>query len=200
MALTSITVKDGAGSNQTMAVKDTGSSVYAAAHHPVIGTTEVSSTNPIPVMLRQGIRLLPTMGTQTSGAYSANDVVDTKLILAGAHPVSGGSGILRDVQVISKSTQTGTYDVFVFEDNPSNTSLADNAAWALNAADLTKLVGCFHCNDVSPLGTGSLHKAAGQWFPFKLAATSLYAFVVCRFALTQSSTSDMILSAFAVPD
>lgn len=147
------------------------------------------------------VALAPTMSTQTSGAYSANDFVDGKLTLSNAVPIAAGSGVISRVSVLSKSTQTGTYDVIFFNADPSSTTIADNGAVQVNSADLTKVIGVAHCNDVTSFGTGSLHQAIGCNLGFKLASgTTIYAAVVCRFALTQTSTSDMILLVNVVPD
>jgi hypothetical protein len=161
----------------------------------------VDAVGALKVRGRLSATIAPTMGTQTNGAYSANDFVDGKLTLSNAVPIAGGSGLIHRVSVLSKSTQTGQYDVIFFNADPSSTTIADNGAVQVNVADLAKVIGVAKCNDVASFGTGSLHQAVGLGLSFKLASgTTLYAAVVTRAAITQTSTSDMILLVNVIPD
>lgn len=147
------------------------------------------------------ITVVPTMGSQTAGLYSENDFVNAKITLSNIVPFAGGGGEIVLVKVLSKSTQTGTYDVAFFNADPTSTTISDNGAVQINAADLTKLIGWAHCDDVTSHGTGSCHQAANVGLSFKLpSGTTAYAAVVCRFALNQGSASDMILVVDVIPD
>jgi hypothetical protein len=141
-----------------------------------------------------GVTILPTMGAQTSGAYSVGDFVDGKLTLPNAAKTAGGSGYIESVRITSKSPQSGVFDV-VFFNADLTTVVVDNGVRTITAADLLKVIGVVHCNDINPLIAGSVHQAVNQGLAFKLpAGTSIYAFIVCQFALTTTSTSDIALA------
>jgi hypothetical protein len=141
------------------------------------------------------------IGTQTSGAYSDNDFIDGKLTLSNVVPVAGGSGEVVGVRVYSKSPQTAAYDVVFFNADPSASTFTDNGAGTIADADLTKIFGVAHCTDATGLTDGSVHQAVGVKLPFKLpSGTTAYACVIARDAVTQTSTSDLILAVDVRPD
>ena len=167
---------------------------------PQIGGADVSSTNRLPVAGNGCLSVQPTMGTQTSGAYSAGDFVDGKLSLLNIVPATGGSGIIHSVKVFSKSPQTTTYWVILFNADPTGTTFADNAAGSIADADLNKIIGIAKCDQVFNLVAGSVHQATALGFPFKVAGTQAWAAVIAVSAITQTSTSDMMLAVDVIPD
>lgn len=166
------------------------------------GTEYGTSSSPLPVVGRTAVELVPTMGTELNGVYGVNQFVGGKLTVSNVVPVSGGSGLIHSVRVHSKKTQVGSFDVYFFNADPSNSgTMADNTAVQVNSADLTKLIGVAHCSDVTSHGTGSTHSALNLGMAFKLASgTTMYAAVVCRFALDTDSTSDILLAFTVLPD
>jgi hypothetical protein len=168
---------------------------------PQVGGSDVSSTNRLPVISAGCITVAPTPGTQTSGAYSAGDFVDGKIPLPNIVPTAGTGGLINCVKVASKSPQTTTYWVVLFNADPTNTTITDNGAGSIADGDLNKIIGIAKCDAVYNLVAGSLHQASGLGFPFKLASgTTAYACVIAVSAITQTSTSDMLLMVEVIPD
>ena len=135
----------------------------------------------------------PTMGTQTNGAYSANDTIGGVLTVAGAVRQAGAPGIILQVGLHSKSVQTGNLDVIFFKANPSNSTVADNGALAIDDADGSKLIGVVHLDDVTSLGLGSYHQAVTNLPFIPTSGVDIYAVLVDRTGMTLTSTSDMTL-------
>lgn len=135
----------------------------------------------------------PTMGTQTNGAYSANDTIGGILTLSNAVRQAGAPGIILQVGVHSKSVQTGNLDVLFFKATPSNSTVADNGALAIDDADGAKLIGVVHLDDVTSLGLGSYHQG-GTNLPFiPTSGVDIFAIIVDRTGMTLTSTSDITL-------
>ena len=81
-----------------------------------------------------------------SSAYVANNSVGG---LIRFRNITGPqqSGIVQNVTVLSQSVQTTGYKLYLFNDIPGSTTVADKATPSLNAVDLSKLL------DVITLGT-----------------------------------------------
>lgn len=131
----------------------------------------------------------------TAGAYAAGMVAGGKLSLTTAVRASAGSGVIQSVSVSKKTALTAPYDVYFFSADPTNSTFTDNAALALNVADLPLLVGVAHCTDLVDNGTPKTLQATNVALPFKLASgTTLFAVPVIRGAETLASTSALILN------
>lgn len=137
------------------------------------------------------IAMLTATPTVTAGAYTTGQVVGGKISLAGAARVNGGSGIIQSALVTVKTALTAPYDVLFFSTDPSNSTFTDNAACAVNVADLQSLCGVAHCTEVVSLGTPQALQGPNLALPFKLsaAAQTLYAVIVIRGGQTFASTS-----------
>lgn len=132
----------------------------------------------------------------TAGAYTNGQVVGGLISLSGAARANAGSGLIETVNVNVKTALTAPFDVLFFDTNPTNSTFTDNAALAVNTADLPFLCGVAHCSDLISMGTPQLLQAANIAMPFKLSAsaTILYAVIVLRGAQTFASTSAIGLS------
>lgn len=161
------------------------------ASQPVVSTPAASELH-LGMVGGVGAINVPTMNTQTNGAYSAGDFVGSTLTLTAAARVTGGSGYIEAVKIFNKSVASGSFDVWFF--NATITNPTDNAAKSILANDLIKLIGVAHCNDVTNLGNMSLHGAWNLGMPYKLVSTIIYALIVCNFALTTTSTTDITMA------
>lgn len=123
----------------------------------------------------------------TAGAYTTGQCVGTINQLIVPRP----AGIVQSVLVTVKTALTAPFDVLFFSTNPSNSTFTDNAALAVNVADLQSLCGVAHCTDLVSLGTPQALQAPNLALPFTLAAASLilYAQIVIRGGQTFASTS-----------
>ena len=136
------------------------------------------------------VAVSPTVSA--SPAYSSGDVMGGLLTFANVARVAAGSGLLQSVTLNFKSAQTAATDfVWCGGDNPSGTTLTDNAAVAVAAADYNKC-RVVHVTDCTGLGTPSVCAADNLAFPFALSSgTTGYGFLVTRGTPTLASTSDV---------
>lgn len=127
-----------------------------------------------------------------SPAYSSGDVMGALLTFSNVARVAAGSGLLQSVTLNFKSAQTAATDfVWCGGDNPTGTTLTDNAAVAVAAADYNKC-RVVHVTDCTSLGTPSVCTADNLAFPFALTSgTTGYGFLVTRGTPTLASTSDV---------
>ncbi|MBY0408380.1 MAG: hypothetical protein K2Q01_11880 [Rickettsiales bacterium] len=150
--------------------------------------TVIANTGAGPVSLT----LTPTV---TAGAYTTGMVAGGKLSLSGAVRVSGGAGMIQSVSVSKKTALTAPYDVYFFHTDPTNSTFTDNAALALNVADLPFLIGVARCTDLVDNGTPKTLQAVNVALPFKLSSgTTLFAVAVIRGAETYASTSALVVN------
>lgn len=127
--------------------------------------------------------------------YSNGDVVGSKIPLANAARVAGGTGWIDSVRLNFKADQTDQYDVLIFKADPSGTTFTDNGVLALAAADYDKLIGVVHVTDATNLGTPSIIQALNVNLGFDLSSgTTLWAVIVSRGAPSMLSTSDLSIS------
>lgn len=189
-----------AGSGTTIAADDIGAGLLAQRVKIIVGADgvndgDVSSANPMPTGgLTTVITAVPTVSA--SPAYTAGDCVGGLMTLANAVRSGPLSGVIAFAEVMCKSAQTFAFDVILFGANPTGSTLNDNAAIAVAAADFDKIVGVIQITGTSPaawvnVGTPSFAAVANAGIPIKLAATTLYAVLVARGTPTLGSTSDI---------
>ena len=185
----------------TSALQTTGNTSLATIATAVQAATP-AGTNLIGSVAPPGTVHLTAAPTVTAGAYTAGQVVGGKISLATAARVNNGSGVIQNVLVTVSTALSAPFDVFFFDTNPTNSTFTDNAALALNAADLPYLCGVAHCNDQVSGGTPQIFQAVNLAIPFKLgaAATTLYAVIVMRGGETLASTSAIGLSVIILQD
>lgn len=133
-----------------------------------------------------------------SSAYATGNAVGGLMTVTSATRVSGTAGasgtggLLQAVVMNTKSAQTTSTDVFIFNANPTSTTCTDKTAFALNSADFDKVVGVAHINDFTAGNVASIGQAQNLAMVYVLAsATSIYACAVTRGTPTWTATSDV---------
>ena len=161
-----------------------------------------AGTNTIGNVTMPGSVHLTAAPTVTAGAYTTGMVVGGLLSLSSAARVNSGSGLIQSVNITVKTALTAPFDVLFFDTDPTNSTFTDNAALAINTADLPYLCGVAHCTDLISGGTPQVLQAANLALPFKLsaAATTLYAVIVIRGGETFASTSAIGISVLIKQD
>lgn len=81
-------------------------------------------------------RLISKTPTLTTVAYTANDVVGTKMVLG---PVNAPAKLMS-LTVIDRAAQAAVLEVLFFEKTPTASTLTDNGAPTLNAAEVGNIV------------------------------------------------------------
>jgi hypothetical protein len=140
--------------------------------------------------------------TNTSGsAYSTGNSVGGKLTFAGVARTGVGSGIMQSLVLTCKSVQTCTYDLVLFNADPTATTITDKVALTINSADLPKIIGVIHVNDLTSFATNCEAQALNLALPFALpSGTTMYGALVVRGTPTYTSTSDVTISARIIQD
>jgi hypothetical protein len=136
----------------------------------------------------------PTIAVSTSPAYTSGDVIGGKITLTSAVQVSGGASLLHAIQLVDRSNQKPTGNIIIFNADPSGSTLTDNAAVSIAAADALKVVSVIpiaasdwvtidsKAFTTTLVGLGRKMKAA--------SGTSLYAAFVTTSTPTFAATTD----------
>lgn len=187
-SLTPINILDAAGATKPVISYNDGTN-NAVAHSLLDNAGALIS----PAVLTSQVVIAPTV-TVTAGAYTPGFVVGGLLSLAGASRVNAGSGTIQNALVTVKTALNQPYDVFFFNTNPTNSTFTDNAALAINVADLPSLAGIVHCTDLVSGGTPQILQSINQvGFKLSASATTLYAVIVIRGSQSFASTSAVSL-------
>lgn len=130
----------------------------------------------------------------TNGAYSAADIVGGLLTF----PVCKGQpamAIITGAQVGIKAAVTSTLTLLIFDAIPANGgSVADNAAIALTAADMLKLVKAIPVSTIFDCGTPNVYSTDGLTITARPAdGVNLYGLLIDGTEFTLTSTSDIIV-------
>lgn len=83
--------------------------------------------------------LLNAAITTTAVAYTAGDSIGGLIAQSPGQRVN--SGMIQDVNVLDTANQGAAFYIILFSDNPSASTITDNAAFDLNSADYGKVTG-----------------------------------------------------------
>ena len=162
-----------------------------------------TAANSAPVVIAPQTTLVPQTPTvSVSPAYSANDVLGTKMTFASIVPPIGNNGVLQSITAKFKDTAvTGNINVAIFKADPSNSTFTDNAAPTWNSADMANLLGIYQL--ATPLSIGAATMACycldGIGKAFVSSSTSLYAVVTVGGTPTMATTSSFTLELAVLP-
>lgn len=128
-----------------------------------------------------------------SSAYTAGNAVGGKITLPGLVSGDNRRCAITDVVLIDKANQSVPYDL-VFFDSDLAGSVADKSAFAINASDLSKLLGSLSLSGLSNLGSnGGVINGTNIYKRLTLVGRDAYAVLITRGTPTYASTSDVIL-------
>lgn len=149
-----------------------------------------------------GITAMSTLSpTVTAVTYTAGQGVGGLLTFANAMRLNVNSGIVQSVQAAIAASVTGSFDLFLFNANPSASTVGNAATFAVAAADAPKLLGVVHLTDVTAMGAAfTLFQALGQAIPCATAARDLFAVLVARSSITMPSTSALTVNLNIMQD
>lgn len=136
-----------------------------------------------------------------SSAYAAGNVVGGKLTFASAVGAAGG-GVIQSARIACKTVQAGALKLYIFSQDPSNSTWTDKSAAAINAADIPFLIDIltFSIAD-SGLGTHTIYPLDGIGKSFVCTSgSSLFGVLVTSGTPTFGSTSDITVSLNILKD
>ena len=186
-----------AGSGTTVATDDVGGAHYQRVKMVwgADGTaTDTSAAAPLPIVGLGGKSISATL-TVTNGAYTVADVVGGLITFANATRINAGHAIVNSV--VLAGVVAIPYELWLFNADIA-TPAADNAAFALAAADLPKVLG------VIPISTADYNAAqsafnvatvrgVGLEVKAGAATTSIYGYLKAT-ATTSPGTTTLTLT------
>lgn len=143
-----------------------------------------------------------TPAIAAAGDYADNDIMSDSAsagvawVFADMAGVNGGSGeIVGAALTCSVAALASTFRLWLFNANPSASSLNDNAAFSLHASDQDKLVQTVDFATTASLGgvAGSITAALSKPFTCAVADNDLYGILQATDAIT-NETAGMIVT------
>lgn len=116
-----------------------------------------------------------------TSAYAAGDCVGGLQTIANAVRTGGpGSGLIENFTVLDATGANAAIDIVFFSANPTNSTFTNNAACAVNAADLGKIVGYMSATQCRNVGTPGVCQQAGPPLGFNLGInnSTIYAVMI----------------------
>ncbi len=136
-------------------------------------------------------KIATALTVTASSAYTTGNVVGGKITFSSAL-LTAGSGVLESISLRSKSVQTATFTLFLFDSNPTNTTWTDKTAPSINVADIPFLVGAYQLSSYSSgLGTHTIYTLNGISQALAAGATTLYGILVVAGTPTFTATTDL---------
>lgn len=130
------------------------------------------------------IKVVPALASFAT-PYSSGDVLGALNTISGAVLSGKGACVVDSIVVLDDANQKSSVDLIFFDSAPVNTVGADNAAYALNDADLDKVLGrisVLNTDYVSSSTTNAEATLRNQGLLLEAAAgsTTLYILAVSR--------------------
>lgn len=152
-----------------------------------------SNQTAVPVSLSSGATLITTTITHETAPYAIGDLLGGKLTFANAVTTAGGSGTIKSFGITDKDSQSVDLWLFLFSENPTNTTFTENSPVDIHDTDLLNLIAV--------VTTGSYFTFVDNSFSFEIddvsfkltSGTSLYGFLMCRGAPTYTTTTALQL-------
>lgn len=142
----------------------------------------VSSYGDLHTVTRKDVqRITVASAGLTNVTYAAGDQLGNLFTLASAARVTNGSGVITGVTLIDSQAKIGAVDVVFFDSTV--TLAADNAAFAISAADSLKVVGIAQLAGAYSFTAQRMGQAQNIAIPYVCnGGTSLYAALITRSA------------------
>lgn len=152
-------------------------------------------------MQRLWQKFLAVTPTVTAAAYSAGNLIGGKLTFSGTFDGNVQTADLCEVVVTDKSVNTADLALVLFSSDPTNTTFTDKTAFALNAADLSKVLSVVAITGHQSFSANSVHYAGEISRPIRFNGTGfdgaiapVYGALIAVGAPTYASTSDVTIN------
>ena len=228
--MTSITVKDGLGANQSVFQNDeitdrigdltdpkqidpdAASATLLALVRGLMqlvedgivtqGTASAPSSEFISTHARMTEQTLMFRNTPTvsTSAYAAGDVVGGEIEITNAARISGDGGVLASASLSCEDDLAASDIEVLLFDSNPTGTYTDNAALAVPDADTYALIAAVDLDKKTDTGDGSFLQGRNVMVPYQADATSLWAVMVCRNAFTLTATNAIQLNMHFIRD
>lgn len=175
-----------------------------------------SPTNPMPVVGPTSGALgnvggfnisVSSTPTVQNASYSSGNAIGGLQTIAFFRTTAQPSGILNNVLISSQGGSTTAITLYIFNANPSASTCTDKSAFALNSADVSKLIATTPpILTPAVVGVGTTVTMASQQLPISVkntdgtATVNLYVCAVVGGTVTPASTSDLVFKFAGVQD
>lgn len=132
--------------------------------------------------------------------YTSGDLVGGKLTFANALRGIARHGTLQSVTLTDESGQLVDLDVVIFGEDPTGTTFTDNAAFTINTADMSKVLGVVHLYDHTGIGAKGISEALALGMNLISSTGTIYAAIIARGAPTYATTTALNLRLGIVQD
>jgi hypothetical protein len=132
----------------------------------------------------------------------AGDLVGGKLALDSAnyrYLNSQSGSILHAIGLVDQAKINVPMHVILFNQDPSNTTFTDNAAFDVADNDMAKIIGFASVSAYTQLNDNSYGYAAGLNMPIPPSSGQIYAAFVAQAGGTYVATTDLIPSFHFIP-
>lgn len=148
---------------------------------------------------RKIITITPTID---AGAYSAFDDIGGKFTVSDSIPIHIESAAIVSARIFDKASQAHPYELFIFDQDPSASTITNNAAITMADADLTKIAGVIQFATATrfAFADNSFTAVDGLYIPVKPSAGTTTFYAALRTGSggtpTYVSTSDITIELF----
>ena len=128
--------------------------------------------------------------------YAAGELIGAKLTFTNAcrfaSPQDPGSGLVISCVITDAAKQDVPLDLVLFDADPTNTTFTDQAAFAIDDADLGKVIGVVNVVTWHDFSNNSVGTAFNLTIPFQIGtARNLFGALVSRGAPDFVATDDI---------
>lgn len=134
-----------------------------------------------------------------SSAYTANNCVGGKLTFSNIFG-SQQSGVVQNITVTCKTAQTSGYKLYLFSDNPSNTTITDKATPTLSVLDVPKLVDVITLGTADSTLTPTINVTDNIGRAVVSTTTNLYGILLTTSTPTYVASTDLFVSLTVLQD
>jgi hypothetical protein len=138
-----------------------------------------------------------------ASAYTAGNLVGGLMTFSNCFATGLTSGVLQSVVIKSKSVQTATFKLYIFSQQPTNTTWTDKTSPAINVLDLPYLIDMFiFAAPDSGLGTMTIYTqdGLGKSIANTASGQNLWGLLVTTGTPTFSSTTDISVTLGILQD
>lgn len=152
----------------------------------------------------QTVRIVQAQPTVDTNAYAAGDLIGAAALDFG-NPLGSErkelAGLIQSVTIIDLAAQAADIDVVFFDENPSNTTFNDNAAFDPADADLDNVVGVASITDWKSFNDNAVGQVHNLAIPFVLDGIydKLYGALVSRGTPTFVAATDVTIRVGVMP-
>lgn len=136
-----------------------------------------------------------------TSAYATGELIGGKLTFSNTFRNGVGTSFLTSVCMVDKAAQAVDFDLVLFDQNPSNTTFTDQAAFDIDDADLSKVVAVINLGSSSrfAFADNSVHYLGSLYLPLRGtdsaggATRTLYGALVSRGTPTFAASTDVTI-------